>query len=652
MPIGKTQTRPEHGARFGIAALSGSLAISWGALMAWLSARRYEGFNAGMLDLGNMTQAIASVMRGQPLVFTYVDGPTSRLAFHVELFYFFLAPLYALWPDPRTLLLFQAALYTAGAYPAYRLGTRAAGDTLGGLGLVLIYLLYPVAQTAVLFDFHGDTLAMPLLMFALDAADRRAWRSFAVWSMLAVSCKFYVAAPVALMGIILAWERPDQRRVGAITTALAIGYGLLAFFVIRPAFTTAATSEAHRGLSYISFYFGQFNQLWATADQRLLNALIVFVPALLPAWHGRRWLLPALPLALAALISTGPGGAFHYEYHHYAVVTPFVIRAVAAGVQHRRTNARSDDRFSRWKADLAITCLSVALFGALLVNTPLNPLFWLAVPGKGFDHASYGVLTRDQIKDDFLAEQIPSEARIAASSFLAPHLANRETLYLTRYPDDPGGERLPQILPHVDYVVSDALFDWRVIIDGEVIAGPTYESAEIAHLLRNPDFGLTAMRDGLLVFQRNPDPEAVLDQQIAVTTDAPTENVDASFGSIRLLGAEFTLIDPRRIRAVFEWQRSGPIPGSRWFAVSRIDGYGDLRIVHLPSQSLLPVQEWPEDQIVRETIEIEVPAEVASGRYTWHLGWYDSAHPEALRTDETSLAPETSIQAIGTVVIP
>ncbi len=34
---------------------------------------------------------------------------------------------------------------------------------------------YPTALTSVLFDFHGDTLAMPLLLFALDALDQRAW---------------------------------------------------------------------------------------------------------------------------------------------------------------------------------------------------------------------------------------------------------------------------------------------------------------------------------------------------------------------------------------------------------------------------------------------------------------------------------------------
>ena len=66
--------------------------------------------------------------------------------------------------------------------------------------LALIYLLYPTALTSVLFDFHGDTLAMPILLFALDALDQRAWKRYGLFIALALSCKFYVAMPVALMG--------------------------------------------------------------------------------------------------------------------------------------------------------------------------------------------------------------------------------------------------------------------------------------------------------------------------------------------------------------------------------------------------------------------------------------------------------------------
>jgi len=75
-------------------------------------------------------------------------------------------------------------------------------------------VLYPTAQTAVLFDFHGDTLAMPCLMFALDALDRVDWRRYAIWIVLALLCKVCVAVSVGVMGAVLVFK--GQRRVGGL----------------------------------------------------------------------------------------------------------------------------------------------------------------------------------------------------------------------------------------------------------------------------------------------------------------------------------------------------------------------------------------------------------------------------------------------------
>jgi uncharacterized membrane protein len=120
---------------------------------------------------------------------------------------------------------------------------------------VLIYLFYPVAQTAVLFDFHGDTLAMPLLLFMLEALDRRAWRAYAVWVVLALSCKFYVAWVVGTLGVML-WLR-GQRRVGCYTALAAVLWGILSFLVLRPLFTGASVAVAQvTPEGYWEFYFG------------------------------------------------------------------------------------------------------------------------------------------------------------------------------------------------------------------------------------------------------------------------------------------------------------------------------------------------------------------------------------------------------------
>ncbi len=458
-----------------------------GGVLGWLSVLRYNGYNAGMLDLGNMAQAIASVGRGRPLVTTFPDGSTSRLAVHVELIYFLFSLLYMLWSDPRLLVIVQAALFASGALPVYALALRHSRSAFAAVCLALAYLLYPVAQNSVLFDFHGDTLAMPLLLWALDALDRRAWWRYGLFIALALACKFYVAIPVAALGVVIWWC--GDRRAGAITTAAAGVYGAIAFGIIRPFFTTASTAQTHRGMNYLLYYFGQVDSLLANLDQRLIAAVVVFGPALLLMVRGWRWLVPGLPIAAVVLLSSN-GSSFDYRFHHYALVVPFIMMAAVHGLAPRPASAGARRRGFPPAFSALLMLMLVVLFNATFVNAPLNPQWWAGAPGWGMDGSSYGVSARDRIKDDFLA-LVPPRVAVAASTFLAPHIAERDTLYSVRYPEDGGGEMLPRILPQVDYVIADALFDYRLQDGATVAGGASYERTEIGLVLRDPAFGLS-----------------------------------------------------------------------------------------------------------------------------------------------------------------
>lgn len=615
-----------------------------------LSLLRYAGYNVGLLDLGSMYQAIASVLRGEPLMLTSARGNVSRLAGHVELIYYAFAPLVALWRDPQPLLLGQTLLAASGAIPAYRLALRRLDSVLAARCVALIYLLYPVALTAALFDFHGDTLAMPLLLWAIDAFDRRDARAAALWVGLSLLCKVYVAVPVAALGAYLFFWG-GQRRAGLITAGVASLYGAFVFLGLRPRFEAAG--GVHIANDYINHYFGATETLLATSGERALAALVVVGPALFLAWRGWRWLLMAAPLIGAVLVSTGPGAGYHYAYHHYALAVPFIVMAVIDGAARLRGVADAappGTKTRSWRTDLIFTTVVVGLTSALLVDQPLNPAFWMGLPGHGLDPSAYGATDRDRLKDRFLAAHAPPPAApIAASMFLAPRLADRDTLYVVRYPDDPGGERLPALLPRVDYVLADALFDWRTV-DGEtILGGAAYERAEIAQLLRDPAFGLTVAEDGLLRFERNAG--APLQQTVVVATSGDLPAQTAYFGPIRLLGAELAPLEGRRYRARFAWTATAPLPTDRsLIPVSTLDGVEE-RIVHLPTFALLPTAEWPVGAIIREEFDLELPADLPRGSYTWRVGWYDPAHPEAYATDERSRFMGAAPAAIGAIEV-
>jgi hypothetical protein len=511
--------------------------------------------------------------------------------------------------------------------------------------LALIYLLYPTAQSGVLLDIHGDTLAMPLLLFALDALDRRSWRQYVVWLALALSCKFYVAAPVAVLGLVVWWE--GDRRAGMLTALAGLLYGAVAFGIIRPLFTTPETSTGHRNLSYVQFYFGQIQDLLASWDWRLANAVVIFGPALFLIWYGRRWLLPGLLIAAAALMST-VGGSAGYASHHYGLAVPFIIRAAIEGarVLREREGTRSRVRAHTarigarrrrsWRGDVVLSLAIVLLFNLALVDTPLSPLFWIGIPGRGLDENRYGITARDHLKDRFLREEVPPTAPLAASLHLAPHLVDRPTLYLVRYEAGQGGRRLLQILPKVDYVLSDALFDMRQPFPfGGVQSLTSAEQVEIGQVLRDPGFGLVEAVDGLLLFERSAPASRILAQQAVVATEqaAPRQSIDDAVGFI---DAQITPLDGRRFRATFRWTAGAGLGGRSLVAVSTLAGVSGARMVHLPTYALLPTTDWQQGQVIEETFEVELPGDLPAGRYQWQVGWYDLEHPYSSSTDAYS----------------
>jgi uncharacterized membrane protein len=595
-------------------ALAGLLILIALVEMAWLSVARYRAYQASTFDLGVMAQAIWRAGQGDALVFTAEGIAISRLARHFELIYFALVPLYRLLPTPETLVILQACFYATGAWPVFRLAQRRLNHQGAAAVVTAVYLFYPVMQTAVLFDFHGDVLAVPFLLWALEAADRRAWRPYALAVALALSCKVYVAPVVAALGLVL-WLG-GERRAGRWTVAVSVVWGFVAFLAIRPLFAPPEAAAANLPApEYLDFYFGGLATVAESWAQRLLNLIIVLLPAIWLAWRAPLWLLPALVVIGPAVVSTGPGPAYDYRTHHYALAVPFLAAAVLYGAEARR---RVGGR-GAWHLPLALTLLLTLLLNAFLVDLPFSPIYY----GRSVGIDTYERTARDRLKDVWLEQNVPPEAAVSAEGYLAAHLTNRDLLYLT---DHSGAVRsLPELLPELDLVIADALHRDMV----------AYEAGTIRLMLQSSDFGLVEARDGLLKFERG---RAGMVQSVQVLPAGPSETLRAIFGeAIGLVEAELVPMGGRRYLARFQWQAQRPLAGDeRFVAVSRPEGIDQARIPHLPTMALLPTAEWKPGQIVEERFEFSLPSEAPPGTYRLWVGWYDSRSPHAADTDERS----------------
>ncbi len=590
----------------------------WGAVllvsvaaveMTWLSVRRVVGMNAFWYDLGTMTQAIGSVLRGQPLMMTDVLHlqNVSRLGGHAEVIYFAFAPLLSVFPSPVTLVVAQALLYALGGFAFYRIGKRMLRAAWGLLAAAM-YLWYPVAQSAVLFDFHGDTLAMPLLAWALDALSARRWRRYYVFVALALLCKIYVVVPVFALGGVLWWKGARKHGQGTMLIALAWSIVLV---LLHVRYSIPYGNNDGSSLGYLSFLLSRFQNYGSVAWMgRLITVLVVLAPLLfIASWHEAKiWLVPALSVFVPAFLTAG---AYFYMHHHYALAVPFFVSAII-GLPVE---------------DTSVSGVTVPRKGvlALEVVVMLN-VYFVAVllAGNFFVHPWHSPsVQRYRTLLPWLQTHVAAQEPVAATPNWSPFLALRPVIFQTfntqRHLNEPVD--LPAIGQRADAFVVDAFFE------GDFGAMVGMEDNVLAYLLGpTSSFRLEAARDGLFIFRKHSarayhlpfvkiknesraGPFFVpLDNGIVLTNYAVDGRFDHRYHEWRLT-----------IRYTWQRQSRGTLL-SPVYALTRLEGYAQSRALHLGTTILKPPASWQRNEEVTETVFLNIPHR--AGCYPIEVGWY------------------------------
>ena len=157
--------------------LVGLMALLFSGFFIAFVTSRHDAFLTAAEDMGNMDQAVWSIIHGQILHQTicnvvsdtncYNAAGISRFAIHFEPILFPISLLYFIWEGPKTLLVFQTLVVASGAFPAFWLARLRLRNELAAVAIALVYLLYPAQQQATIFEFHAVTLTASLLLFTL-----------------------------------------------------------------------------------------------------------------------------------------------------------------------------------------------------------------------------------------------------------------------------------------------------------------------------------------------------------------------------------------------------------------------------------------------------------------------------------------------------
>ena len=250
-----------------------------------------------------------------------------------------------LWPSPEMLLVAQAVIVALGALPAFWLGRRWLGDDRLAVAGAVDLPDGPRAAGRHPLRLPPVTLAAPLLLFCIWAAEEARWITLGVCATLAVLCQEQVGLLIAALAVWLWFRHPARRRAAVLLGVGGLAWVVIAMGVIMPAFALKGVNPHLSRYSSLGDGPGEILVTFLTrpweavailaTPGRIGYVLGLLLPTLLLALAAPLLAAVALPqLVINLFASTGP--AQTVEYHYAVLLVPVLVAATLLGLARLR----------------------------------------------------------------------------------------------------------------------------------------------------------------------------------------------------------------------------------------------------------------------------------------------------------------------------
>jgi uncharacterized membrane protein len=407
--------------------------LLYGVILSGMSVARHDAYSTNMYDLGNMDQAIWNSSNGNFLEVTAIGAPCSnvpRSINHLEWIYLVFAIIYKAIDDVRLLLVVQTFFVCIGLVGLYHLSkSMLRNPALRVISLGCI-ALYPMLHFANLFDFHGDLLAFPFLVWMVYFYNVRKNRFLSgIMIMGALLCKEYAALPLAFYGIILILDKKDWRW-GTAVTLISIGYFFIALYGIMPWFNNGKTTQiisavykTEQGVDLIGLI-----PALTKNPQRLLSLVFsmhtleslfyIIFPMFFFLYKKPIYLLPVIPIIIKDLLVGIDIGS-----HRLALSIPFLFVTFLYALQKIESEAFVMGNLERQGYRLKIALIASATLIASITYgpSPLGHRFYREI-------TKYVKNSTDCTRDSIMT-LVPDTGVVSASGNLTPHCTHRRYCY-------------------------------------------------------------------------------------------------------------------------------------------------------------------------------------------------------------------------------
>lgn len=427
-------------------------------LIGFLQWTKYEAYGYNGLDLGIYAQTVWSLSQGDGFA-NSIHDPSYR-GDHLELILVPLAGLYRLFPHPIVLLWAQTLFVAVSGWLVFILARRYVRPTMA-VAAGALWLTHPFAYNPAMYEFHALTFALPLLLGAILAYERRWWGWWI--GLLVVICLVREDLPLIAIGwaVMGAIDR-IPRRAWITAGVVGIAWYLIARELIMAAnpvgvykYTAFVGWLGETPLEMVTFPFRHpviFLQHIFQPDNwgTMLGLLggFGFLPLLRP-----KTLIPTV-FSTIVFIFIGASPLSFLKLHYVIPFAPFLLWSTLRAIEaHPSTTV-----FRRFGVEVGrVMTVILAIVGPLYLTIICGPAEW---PWKKIPDA---VKTPPTDIKAALAAIGPNDRVVSTFSTL-PQLANRPTLYSLNYVYL-GQRQYSEVRYELPTTIDAALIDWKEFFD-------------------------------------------------------------------------------------------------------------------------------------------------------------------------------------------
>ena len=415
--------------------------------IAILGVLRYKTFASPNFDFGIWCNMFYNMKEtGLAMVTCERDTLLSHFAVHISPVYYLLLPFYCLFPSPITLQIGQAVVLAAGVIPVYLLARHFKLSNQQTALVTFLYALFPVITTGCSYDLHENCFLPLLLLLTFYFYEIKKPIPMYVCAVLVLSVKEDAAVYLLFFALFLLVSE-KKYFYGITLAAMAVGYFLLCGYILETT-GTGMMSNRYDNLIYdtedglvgaiktIILNPGYLlTQLLADKDakwDKVMYLVYMLLPlGMLPFVTRKpsRWLLAA-PMLINLLTMYPYQPRIGFQYHFG--IAAFLVYAMLKNLPEIES------------ANVRRTLLCVAAAGCLcsylMAAGPLvgNRMKMWKIDGERYEEM-----------EAYLEEAVPDDVSVAASTFLLPHIADRDEIYEVYYHKNKAD---------VEYVVLDARY--------------------------------------------------------------------------------------------------------------------------------------------------------------------------------------------------